>query len=116
LVKVALYGEGPDVSEIGTTWCASLVAMNALRPFTPGEIASLGRPSAFLPSSWQTGILPGDDQICAVPWLMPTTTSPILHHPAKLGYGAYRIGAVQIVGQGGACQKNGRRSRSVASR
>lgn len=32
LVKTALYGSGPDVSEIGTTWCASFVAMNALRP------------------------------------------------------------------------------------
>jgi multiple sugar transport system substrate-binding protein len=69
LVKVALYGEGPHISEIGTTWCASLVAMDALRPFTPREVASFGGPSAFLPSSWQTGILPGDDQMWAVPWL-----------------------------------------------
>jgi len=45
------------------------------------------------------------------------TLHVVYHNPAKLGYGAYRIGAVQIVGQGGACQKNGRRiSRSVASR
>jgi multiple sugar transport system substrate-binding protein len=68
LVKVALYGEGPHVSQVGTTWCASFVAMNALRPFTPREVASFGGPSAFLPSSWQTGKLPGNDQIWAVPW------------------------------------------------
>ncbi len=69
LVKAALHGAGPDVSEIGTTWCASFVAMNALRPFAPHEVASFGGASAFLPTSWQTGMLPGDNQMWAIPWL-----------------------------------------------
>jgi len=69
LIKTALYGSGPDVSEIGTTWCASFVAMNALRPFDPRELASAGGASAFLPSSWQTGMLPGENRMWAVPWL-----------------------------------------------
>jgi multiple sugar transport system substrate-binding protein len=68
LVKTALYGSGADVSEIGTTWCASFVSMNALRPFAPHEVASLGGASTFLPTSWQTGMLPGGKEVWAVPW------------------------------------------------
>ncbi len=69
LVKVALYGDGPDVSEIGSTWLGDLVAMNALRPFAEAEIAALGRPGAFLPSAWQGGRLAGQNQTWAIPWL-----------------------------------------------
>jgi len=69
LVKIALHGVGPDVSEIGTTWCSSFVAMGALRPFAPPEVASFGGSSSFLASSWQTGMLPGDNRMWAVPWL-----------------------------------------------
>jgi len=69
LIKVALYGDGPDVSEIGSTWLGDLVAMNALRPFGDDEIAALGRPSAFLPSAWQGGRLAGQMQSWAIPWL-----------------------------------------------
>jgi multiple sugar transport system substrate-binding protein len=69
LVKVALYGDGPDVSEIGSTWLGDLVAMNALRPFDEAEIAGLGRPGAFLPSAWQGGRLAGQTQTWAIPWL-----------------------------------------------
>ena len=55
LVKVALYRDGPDVSEIGSTWLGDLVAMNALRPFAEQELAALGKPSDFLPSAWNGG-------------------------------------------------------------
>jgi len=69
LVKVALDGRGPDVSEIGTTWCSSFISMQSLRPFTAGEIASYGGNSAFFPSSWQSCKLIEDPRIYAVPWL-----------------------------------------------
>ena len=69
LVKVALYGDGPDVSEIGSTWLGDLVAMNALRPFGETEIAALGRAGSFLPSAWQGGRLAGQTQTWAIPWL-----------------------------------------------
>ena len=42
LVKFGLYGDGPDVSEVGSTWLGDLVAMNALRPFADYEVAGLG--------------------------------------------------------------------------
>ena len=69
LVKVALYRDGPDVSEIGSTWLGDLVAMNAVRAFDDSEIAQLGRPGAFLPSAWQGGRLAGQAQTWAIPWL-----------------------------------------------
>ncbi len=68
LVKVALYGDGPDVSEIGSTWLGDLVAMNALRPFETAELAALGE-AAFLPSTWLACQLIGDARQWAVPWL-----------------------------------------------
>jgi multiple sugar transport system substrate-binding protein len=53
LIKVALYGDGPDVSEIGSTWIGDLVAMTALRAFDAQNISALGGASYFLPTSWR---------------------------------------------------------------
>ncbi|MCI0399325.1 MAG: extracellular solute-binding protein [Chloroflexi bacterium] len=69
LVKVALYGDGPDVSEIGSTWLGDLVSMHELRPFSAQEIALLGGAAAFLPSAWQGGTLGGEQETWAIPWL-----------------------------------------------
>ncbi|HMA36583.1 MAG TPA: extracellular solute-binding protein [Chloroflexia bacterium] len=69
LVKVGLYGDGPDVSEIGSTWVGDLVAMNALHPFDENELALLGTPDAFLPTTWQGAHLIGQTQPWAIPWL-----------------------------------------------
>lgn len=70
LVKVALYGDGPDLSELGSTWLGDLVSMNALRPFSTEEIGALGGPAAFLPSAWQGGRLAGQSEQWAIPWLV----------------------------------------------
>jgi len=70
LVKVALYSDGPDVSEIGSTWVGDLVAMNSLRPFAEQDVTRLGRPSAFLDSAWQSGHLVGRPETWAIPWLV----------------------------------------------
>jgi len=43
LVKVGLYNEGPDISELGNTWLGDIAAMNALHAFEPDEIALLGK-------------------------------------------------------------------------
>jgi len=67
LVKVGIYQRGADVMEIGTTWLESLVAMNILRPFTPSEINSLGGADAFLPATWSSTMISGDDQIWGIP-------------------------------------------------
>ena len=72
LVTFALYGKGPDVSHIGSTWSSSLAVMNALRPFAPREIAALGGSGAFITSAWRSAAPDGDKQIWAMPWLADT--------------------------------------------
>ena len=81
LVKVALYGDGPDVSEIGSTWLGDLVAMNALRPFAEPELAALGKPGDFLPSAWNGGRVVNQAQMWAVPWF---TGARLLFHRRHL--------------------------------
>lgn len=82
LVKTALHGHGPDVSEIGSTWIGNLVAMNALRPFDLAEIYKLGGEKAFLPASWQSGLVRDDATLYAIPWLADTRL--IYYHPHAL--------------------------------
>ncbi len=76
LLKVALYQRGPDVSEIGTTWLGSFVAMDALRPFTEYELTIIGNRNAFIPTVWDSGTLPQPltDQtaVWAIPWWADT--------------------------------------------
>lgn len=69
IVKYGLYGRGPDVSEIGSTWLASLVGMNALRPFEDAEAERL-EPQAFLPQLWDNGIYEG--ALYGIPWFADT--------------------------------------------
>ena len=70
LVKVALYSDGPDVSEIGSTWLGDLVAMNALHAFTPDEISLLGKASNFMPAAWQGCHMSGQPEVWAIPWFV----------------------------------------------
>ncbi len=70
LVKVALYSDGPDVSEIGSTWLGDLVAMNALHAFTSDEIAFLGKAANFMPAAWQGCHLTGQPELWAIPWFV----------------------------------------------
>ncbi len=70
LVKVALYKTGADVSGIGSTWISSFVSMNALRPFSPSEIASLGGEAAYFPSAWQAARVISDSRIWSIPFAL----------------------------------------------
>jgi multiple sugar transport system substrate-binding protein len=72
LVRMALYRDGPIVSEIGTTWLDTLVSMEGLRPFTPAEISILGNAAAYLPAAAQCGTLMGRPEIWGLPWLVDT--------------------------------------------
>jgi multiple sugar transport system substrate-binding protein len=54
MVQVALYKDGPDVSELGSTWLGDFVHMNALRPFSSKEIWSFGGEDAFLKPCWSS--------------------------------------------------------------
>lgn len=68
-MKFALYGHGPDVSEIGSTWVGTLAATGTIRPFGIREIAAVGGRYAFLHPSWQSGYLTGQSEMWAMPWL-----------------------------------------------
>src|SRR5690242_16964814 len=68
-VRGALYGDGPDLSEIGTTWVGDLVGMNALRPFNAGDLAVIGKRESFFAPAWKTATQSGDSRVWAIPWL-----------------------------------------------
>jgi len=70
LVKVALYNDGPDISEVGSTWLGDLTSMSALHAFTSEEIAQLGKASRFLAGAWQGCQLPDHPEVWAIPWLV----------------------------------------------
>jgi len=69
LVRIALYKDGAEISEVGSTWVGSFIGMDALRPYTLPEISKVGGASAFIPSAWQNGSLIGDNTLWAIPWL-----------------------------------------------
>lgn len=86
-VRAALYGDGPDVSEVGTTWISDLIGMNALRPFDSAEVAILGREQAFFPAAWKSATRPVGpgrtlDRIWSIPWL--TGARLIFYRPGQL--------------------------------
>lgn len=66
-MRMSIYGGNPDVSEIGTTWVNDFASMNTLRPFSAGEVRSLGNAEAFVPGVWRSGTALG--VIWAIPWL-----------------------------------------------
>lgn len=82
LVKVALYGDGPDVSEVGSTWLSDLIAMNALHIFAPDEIHAIGKAEDFLPAAWHSCQLAGSPEVYAIPWLVGARL--IVYHRALL--------------------------------
>jgi multiple sugar transport system substrate-binding protein len=68
LVNTGIYRRGADVSEIGSSWLESLIAMNALRPFSESEISALGGQGQFLPVVWQNMYLLDGKQVWGIPF------------------------------------------------
>jgi multiple sugar transport system substrate-binding protein len=69
LMNIALQGQGPDVSQVGTTWLGSLTGMISIRMFRESEVDLFGGTTKFLPSAWEGCTLLGVDDIYAIPWL-----------------------------------------------
>ncbi|MBV9546835.1 MAG: extracellular solute-binding protein, partial [Chloroflexi bacterium] len=61
-------GDGPCLTQLGTTWVPGFSAMGGLRPFTQDEVSAMGGPSNFVNASWATSSLAGSGQVTAVPW------------------------------------------------
>jgi multiple sugar transport system substrate-binding protein len=72
IVKTALYGDGADIGEVGSTYISSLAGMNALRPFSLAEVASLGGSLAFIEPLWLAGYSAEDTRPWAIPWTADT--------------------------------------------
>jgi multiple sugar transport system substrate-binding protein len=80
LARVALYSDGPHVSEIGNTWLSEFISMNALRPFVGMEVSHLGGPQQFLPSAWQSAAPPGPGGLTVMAWAVPWLADTRLIH------------------------------------
>lgn len=72
LILDAMEGKGPHVSQIGSTWGATMAMLDALRVFSEDEISSMGGSQGFLPFTWETVKLANRPQVWAVPWSIYT--------------------------------------------
>jgi multiple sugar transport system substrate-binding protein len=80
LVRVALYGDGPHLSEIGNTWLSEFISMNALRPLVGVEVSRLGGAQQFLPSAWQSAMSQGSGGVTVMAWAVPWLADMRLIH------------------------------------
>jgi multiple sugar transport system substrate-binding protein len=72
LMKISLYGHGPVVSEVGSTWMSSLAGQNSLRSFKLNEVSSIGGMSKFLSASWHSCMDLDGEKVLAIPWTLNT--------------------------------------------
>lgn len=67
--NAANSGSGPDVVQLGTSWCASLTDMGALLPLTD-LVASLGGDTAFVPAMRPYMQPIYADNVTSLPWFV----------------------------------------------
>jgi len=67
LTAAATSGQGPDVTQLGTTWVAQYGAMGALSDLTD-KVGDVGGEQAFPPASWNTTKIKGKDNVYSIPW------------------------------------------------
>jgi multiple sugar transport system substrate-binding protein len=72
LLMDALEGKGPHVSQIGSTWTATMSMLDALRSFKSDEISLMGGESRFLPAAWESVKLENQSEVWAIPWSIYT--------------------------------------------
>ncbi|MEP7137468.1 MAG: extracellular solute-binding protein [Chloroflexota bacterium] len=72
LLMDAVEGKGPQVSQIGSTWAATMAMLDALRVFKPEEVSGMGGASHFLSSAWETVKLTDRPEVWAMPWSIYT--------------------------------------------
>jgi multiple sugar transport system substrate-binding protein len=59
-------GEGPCVTQLGTTWVPTFGTMGGLTTVSADQIAALGGEELFVPASWATAGVEGN--VVSVPW------------------------------------------------
>ncbi|MEN6436412.1 MAG: sugar ABC transporter substrate-binding protein [Anaerolineaceae bacterium] len=59
-------GEGPCVTQLGTTWVPTFGTMGGMVQYTPEQVAELGGEANFVAASWSTAVVEG--KVDAIPW------------------------------------------------
>lgn len=70
--RVAVYQQGPDISEIGSTWLPDYASMNSLLPIFPKDLPDTINRNNYNASAWQSAHLYGDNTLWSIPWLEDT--------------------------------------------
>jgi multiple sugar transport system substrate-binding protein len=71
ITNAAVSGEGPDVSQLGSTWVGAIDAMEALYHFSEEDIAAVGGRENFTAASLNTSVRADTDtgEMVALPWV-----------------------------------------------
>lgn len=69
MMKAVTTGEGPDLLQLGSTWTASLASMGGLVNVEK-QVQEIGGSEAYLPPSWASAKIQGDNAVYAVPWFV----------------------------------------------
>lgn len=72
LLMDAVEGKGPHVSQIGSTWVATMAMLEALRAFNKADVSVVGGADHFLPSAWESVQFAGHPEVWAIPWSVYT--------------------------------------------
>lgn len=72
LLMDAVEGKGPHVSQIGSTWVATMAMLEALRVFHADDVSAIGGADRFLPSAWQSVKFANRPEVWAIPWSVYT--------------------------------------------
>jgi multiple sugar transport system substrate-binding protein len=72
LLMDAVEGKGPHVSQIGSTWVATMAMLDALRTFNTDDISAIGGAPCFLPSAWESVKFANRAEVWAIPWSVYT--------------------------------------------
>jgi len=72
LLMDAVEGKGPHVSQIGSTWVATMAMLDALRVFNAEDIFVMGGAPRFLPSAWESVKFANRPEVWAIPWSIYT--------------------------------------------
>src|SRR5262245_27309376 len=72
LLMDAVEGKGPHVSQIGSTWVATMAMLDALRVFNKEDVFAIGGVPRFLPSAWESVKFADRPEVWAIPWSVYT--------------------------------------------
>jgi len=70
LNRTAIYNQGPDISQVGSTWLRDFVEMKAIHALSPLEIRQFEPIKDFVPAAWESTQVFHDGTVWGIPWLI----------------------------------------------